>query len=341
MSDLARRVTSDVAFNGANVSTVLRDYLRSVSYTDVADGSSDSIKISLQNIDMKWLSEWYPEKGDQVTATLIYHDWKKTGDLQRLECGLFILDDISFSGGPLVADFGATSVPLDNAFKSQERTKTWENVTIQQIGSSITETYGLGFVYDADTITIEAVEQSDKTDSAFLYEIAKDYGLAMKVYWNKIIMYDKGRYEAKDAVAQIGPRDFIDGQFEYNDTLDGTYTGATFSYKNGTDSEEIEAAIGVTEGDGARPLKISSKADDLLEARIKAAAQVNRSNEKVTTLSFGIFPDPSIVATSCIEVVDMGRMSGKYFVDSVETEHSPEGTSQSLKLHRVVERVSA
>ena len=55
-----RKTVPDLNFNGKNVNTELEDYLKSVEYTDVASGESDSIKIKLQNISLRWLNGWYP-----------------------------------------------------------------------------------------------------------------------------------------------------------------------------------------------------------------------------------------------------------------------------------------
>ena len=48
-----RKTVPDLNFNGKNVNTELEDYLKSVEYTDVASGESDSIKIKLQNISLR------------------------------------------------------------------------------------------------------------------------------------------------------------------------------------------------------------------------------------------------------------------------------------------------
>ena len=45
MSD-ARKATTTLQFNGKNVDTSLKEYLESVTYADVASGSSDTLAIS-------------------------------------------------------------------------------------------------------------------------------------------------------------------------------------------------------------------------------------------------------------------------------------------------------
>ena len=97
MSD-ARKATTTLQFNGKNVDTSLKEYLESVTYTDVASGSSDTLAISLQNIDEKWMKGWYPKKGDVVKGSIKFLDWDQEGQDKKLSCGSFTLDEIKFSG---------------------------------------------------------------------------------------------------------------------------------------------------------------------------------------------------------------------------------------------------
>ena len=57
-----RRVSAGFRFNGKNMKEELKDYLTSVTYTDVASGSSDQLDITIQNIEMDWLNRKYPVK---------------------------------------------------------------------------------------------------------------------------------------------------------------------------------------------------------------------------------------------------------------------------------------
>lgn len=336
-----RRAVPSLKFNGKNVDTSLAPYLKSVTYTDVACGDSDTVSISLQNIDMKWLKGWYPVKGDKISASIALKDWDKEGEDKKLACGSFILDDISFKGGPLEATFSGIAIPAKDSFKTRERTKTWKDVTVSQIGSEISGRYGLAFQYDAPAIRIKALEQSEKTDSAFLYEVAKTYGLAMKVYRSKIIMFDKGRYEGKKAVTKITRESFIDDGWEYNDTLEGTYTGARISYKNGKNNDEISLYVGLgpENAKGSRILKINETADDAGDARLKAAARVNEANEKTTTLTGTIWAKPKIAAGVTVNVQGLARADGKYFVDKVSTEVSDSGTTMGVEMHKCQKRL--
>ena len=338
----ARKAVPSLSFNGKNVSTKLADYLESVSCEDVASGSSDSIDITLQNIDMKWMNQWYPTKGDKISGTVTFQDWNKDGENLKLDCGTFILDEVKFSGGPLKVSLGGVAIPANESFKVRERTKTWKNVTIKNIANEIAKRYGLSLSYSGPTITIASIEQSDKTDSAFLYDLCKKYGLSMKVFNNKIVIYDQTQQEKKAASATITRDSFIDDEWEYTDSIEGTYTGARISYKSGEDNEEISVYLGLKAENaaGSRVLNITEVADDFDTAYYMAAAQVNQSNEQATTISGKIWPNPKICAGICVTISGMGKANGKYFVDKSTVEVSDSRTTQSVELHKCQTRLT-
>ena len=339
----ARRAKASLNFNGSNVDTALADYLRKVTYTDVASGSSDSLDIELQNIDEKWLNAWYPTKGDVVKGSIKFYDWDSDGKDLSLSCGSFTLDEIKFYGNPRKAAFGCVSAPAKENFKTLERSKTWENVTIKNIASTIAKRYGLTLSYTASTITIEELEQSS-SDSEFLYGLCEDYGLAMKVYKNKIVIYDQTTQEKTSAVATLKPTSFVDNDWTLTDSLYGVYTGARISYKSSSDSDEISIYLGYKAEDasGARTLRINEVASSISEAYYKAAAQVNKSNQEATTISGSIWPNPKICAGVTVKISGIGSsIDGKYFVDKSTVEVGDgSGTKQKVELHKCQKRLS-
>ena len=338
----ARKAVPSLSFNGKSVTTTLKDYLESVSYTDVASGSSDSIDISVHNIGMKWLGAWYPKKGDKIKGSITFKDWNAAGKDLKLNCGTFVLDSIKFTGGPLAASFGALAIPASDSFKTTERTKTWKKVTVQKIATDIAKRYKLSLSYSGPSITINAIEQSEKSDSAFLYDICGKYGLSMKIYNSKIVIYDQTAQEKKKAVATLTRESFVDDSWDYSDELEGTYTGARISYKSGKDSKEISVYLGLKKEDasGSRVLKINETADDATDAYYKAAASVNKSNEKATTITGKIWPNPKVCAGVCVTISGMGKINGKYFVEKSTMQITDGGTGQSIELHKCQSRLS-
>lgn len=198
-----RKATASVSYNGKRIDTKLAEYLQSFSYTDVASGESDSLSLNINDRDRKWIKSWFPSKGDTMAATIIMKNWSKEGDTQKLSCGSFVIDDFSFSGTPVKLKLEALALPADSSFKETQRTKTYEKTTLENIGQEVAKRAGIKLYYEAPRIPIEKVEQSEKDDCSFYNELVKLYGFAMKIYKNKIVVFNEATYEKKKSVATL------------------------------------------------------------------------------------------------------------------------------------------
>ena len=338
----ARRAVPSLSFNGTNVTTKLEKYLEKLSYTDIASGTSDSLSIELQNIEMKWLADWFPTKGSKISGSISFKNWDKEFVNLSLNLGTFVLDEVKFSGGPLMLTMGAVAIPANQSFKSRERTKTWKKVTIKKIAQGIAKRYKLSLSYSAPNVSISSIEQSKKSDSAFLSELCDKYGIAMKVFNKKLVIYDHKAAEKGKVVANISRKSFIDDKWDFVDSLNGVYTGARISYKNPKKSssnkkeKDISIYLGVKEENaaGARTLKINETCSSRKDAYYKAAAKVNESNREATVITGTMWANPKICAGVCVNVTGMGKANGKYYVDEVTTEISSSGTTQDVSMHK-------
>ncbi len=337
-----RKATTTLKFNGKNVDTSLKDYLESISYEDVASGSSDTLSIKLHNITKQWMKGWYPKKGDAVEGSIKLLDWDKVGKDKKIFCGHFTLDDVSFSGNPMTASFDCVSAPASESFKTRERNKTWENATISGIAGEVAGRYSLSLSYSGPSIKIKKLEQSE-SDSEFLYKLCKDYGLSMKVYKKKIVIYDQTQMEQKGPVCTLGMDDFVDNNWEARDSLYGVYSGARISYKDPDDDKETSIYVGLKAENAkdSRTLRINETADSAADARRKAAAQVNLSNQDATTISGTIWPNIKVCAGVTVKITDFGKFNGKYFVDKSTMELGESGTSQKIEMHKCQKRITA
>ena len=303
-----RRAYPAIFYNGKNISTTVDMFLESFRYTDPASGESDSIALTLGDWDRKWISDWFPDKGATLAARILTHDWWRQGEMLQLVCGTFTLDEISFSGFPDVMTIGAVSTPASDAFKTTKRTKTWEEVLVRQMATDIADRYKLTLVYDAPAIRVSYVEQSETADSAFLETICSDYGLSLKVYSNKLVIFDRESYKQKPAVKTINRSAML--SYTFDTTLTGTYTGGELTYTT-WDGEEITFCTGA----GPRILKSNAQAHTATEARIKLNAAIKAANHSETTLSFTIMGQPDLVAGQNINITGLGKANGKYYID--------------------------
>jgi len=317
----ARSVSYKILYDGAEVG--LSESCESISYTDNSSGVSDEITLNLEDRATGWaMNSFIPEKEHDLDVTLYFNDWNREGETLEYHCGNFTLDDITYSGGSSghKCVIKGVSVPASQSFQTCRASKLWKKATVKQIAEEFKQKYGMADLYYwAAEPVIEKVEQDEQTDSEFLYDLCSSQGLFLKIYKKALVIFDKVQYEGRGVTAKFKESDLED--WTWNSTLNGTYTGAKISYTHPKKKETITVLV----GQEPRILTINEKADNEAEALRTAAAKVNEENEKAVTLEFTTLGNPDIVATCNIEITDMGRISGKYFVDKVS--HSLSGSS--------------
>lgn len=309
----ARTATVDLTWNGAAVTSKITGQTTAVTYSDPASGEADSIDITVQDRDRKWVNAWMPTAGDTLTARIKLQNWAREGDSRSLYCGFFILDSFSFSGWPITGTISGVSTPADTAFQDTTRSKVWEKVTIKEVATEIAARAKIALYWDVTgfDFTITSIEQSEQSDSDFLSQLCTTYGLSMKVYAQKIVIFDREAYKAKGAVATIAASDIESWSWQSN--LSGTYTGGEYSYTDPITEEEISVKI----GGGDRILKSSGKADSAADAERKLKAAIADANHGATKLNLTITGNAALFAGQNVTVTGIGRLSGKYYIDKI------------------------
>lgn len=339
MAETPRKAKVNITYTpkgkkSARTADVIAEYEEGFTYTAVATGASDTVSLKVCNRDLRWANKWLPKKGDKIKATIKALSWEAAGNDKSVACGKFCCDDLSFSGPSLICTIGGVSVPEAQAFRCTERTRTWKNVTIKEIATTICKRYSLKLEYDAKSIQIKSLEQSKKVDSDFLNSLCEDYGLYIKVFFGKVYIYDVDKWEGKKAKKTYSINDFSD--WSYNTTLTGTYTGATIKYTNGDSDEELTLSV----GSGKRMLNINEKVDSLADAQLKACARVNKENRSAVTMNVTIRANPDLAPGLCIKIKDAFEINGKYFIDKITHTIEAEGAyTMALELHKVQPKI--
>lgn len=318
-----RMAIPTVIYNSVDMKEILNSKLESFSYVDEASGSSDTISIALENADKKWLNEWFPEKGDKIMAYINKLNWEKENENQGFYCGAFMVDDFDFSGRPLTVSIKGISSPRSEGFASTKRSKVWEKTNLKSIASEVAGRSGIALTYDADDIAIKVIEQNEQVDSEFLKNLCDKYGLAMKTYANKIVIYDIAKYDNKKEVLTIDESEMIEWSFK--STLTGTYTGGKMQYTDAKTNKEYIVVV----GNSKRLLEVNEKADSLEDARKQIVSKVNTANREEKTMSITIMAKDGVVATSNVMITGLGKANGKYSIDKVTHEL---GSNYTMKL---------
>ena len=330
-----RRVSIALKYSGSIGGKKLAERLSEYTYTDPATGESDVCSLKFFNADQELMKKT-PKRGDRFDVAIMLTDWNKDGTVDVIEQGTFCCDDKTYKGWPLDCTIQGTSIPEKQAFHVQARSRTWEYITISEAAGEICGRYGLTLVYDGPDVMIEAVEQSEETDSAFLKKLCESYGLNIKVYSGKVAIYDAVIYEKKPAAYRVKLQDC--SSWTYNTTMVGVYTGATIQYTEGENNDEYTVQV----GGGPRILNVSEHVKSLEEAVLKAAAKVNKENRGEETFRCTIPGQPGLYSGRCFKLVGAPEIAGKYFIDRLSHRITASGAyTIDIEAHKVQKAVMA
>lgn len=331
----SRRAIIDIIYEGKNISADIAKDLISFSYEDVASGASDNIDITLKDESKKWLGSWAPLEGDKITATIKTTNWRREGDSQRLTCGSFIVDEISHAGRPIVVNIGAIAVPANTDFRETKKSKTWNKATMSKVASTIASNAKLSLVFDATDFLIDFVEQSETEDISFLYDLCKKNGLAMKVYSNKLVIFNETKYEAKKAIATIKESDLLSNWNGKITLTNAGYSGILVEYTLPKNNKKYTYRYNIPGAKTSKILKLNESVTSIAEAERLGKAKLREENKKGTTLSIEVPLNLQLLASCNVNIEDLGRFNGKYYIDKAT--HTIGNSTTKLELHKVLE----
>lgn len=371
----ARHAAILVKYNGKDVTADLAADLLDFSYTDAAPGEADDLSITLQDRFRRWSGLWTPNKGDMIVAEILPRNWEKKGDKLRLPCGSFSVDSLELSGPPDTVAIKAASIPGDVPGRMEARTKAWEKATLKSIAAEVAKRCKLKLLYTADVNpAYDRQDQTDQTDTAFLAQLAKDEGIALKVSGGQLVLFDEADFEKKKHVATFkrGESNILNYKFS-DDTAFVAYSSATVSYtppkpekakaankarkdtkKTGggaspSPSPKVAAATAVTEQpaiivtytapgtstDGP-VLKINQSVSTRAEAQRVARNTLRENNKQAGQASFDLMGDVRLASGVTIMVEGFGRFDGKYIVVSATHSVGSGGYTTSITIRKVL-----
>lgn len=329
----ARQSSVMVVYNGKDITKTITDYIEGFQYVDHASGTADTISLKLNNRSGKWSGGWIPMEGDYVEATIMLTNWAAEGDNRKYKCGYFLVDDLSFSGPPSVAAIGGIATPIQSDFNVTEKSKTWKKTSVKGILTQITGDAGIDLAFSGQDYPIDELEQSNKTNQAFAYELCSSYNLAMKLYNKKMVVFDQTDYEDKQAGLTIDKTQCASWDIKKGMTV--AYDGVSISYTDPKNSKTLSYQFMLR--DGSRIMKINETAESLQDAEIKAKARLLAHNRQCQTMNLKLRGDSRYIASKCVNISGFGKLDGKYYIDSVTHEKDAgSGYMCSLDMHGVI-----
>lgn len=331
-----RRASIKLIYEGKNITKEIAPDLKSFTYNDNASGSADDVAIQLKDDLGKWISGWFPSKGDIIIPTIITENWDYEGDSQTLYCGKFIIDEPSYSGRPRILSLGAISAPADTNFMTVKHSQTWQKASIQKIAQTIADNINLDLYFNSSTNpVIPFVEQSKEADAAFLTNLCQKNGLAIKIYNQRIVIFNEMDYEAESPVTAIGEADMI--QWSAKTTLSDTaYDGCKIAYTDPKSQTTFNNTFKPSGKTGAKIYQINEAAGSLAEAERYAKCKLRELNKKEYELSLELPGTLKLFPANVVAIADLGIFNGNYYIDKVSHKVGG-GFTTSLELHRCLE----
>lgn len=333
MGDKTARSYLRLEYNKCGETEALTDDCTSWTFVDNAYGKADTISLTLSDSEQRWLNNYFPEAQDKLNAWIEVDGWFSGGTPGELFCGSFMIDSFSAAGFPHTAQIKGISVPVNADFAVTQKDRTWKSMTLSQIAQDIASAAGVGLVFEIADSTIDEESQSGKTDAAFLYALVSERGYGMKLFNDKIVIYDIGIYENVAARHTLLPSDCE--QYSADAAIVESYDSVKMQYTNGSSEETLTYQFTIPGKPGNKTLIVNGKADSIGDAETKAKAGLREKLRAENRFSCTVMGNTEYIASDCVDVTGFGKIDGRYFIDTVT--HQKSGAYKcTLDMHKVI-----
>lgn len=347
-----------VRYNECDNTESLTADTEAFSWSDYASGSADTVTITLANVTGKWFKGYYPDGKDNIQTWIVVEDWpsspsakkkvkavkkgtksmkatkKAKKSEQKVYCGKFAIDSLHFSGPPETLELSGISVPINSKLNVSQRSSTWKKTSAKRILQTISKRYGMPLTYSAQDYKIDSISQSAQTDLDFICSMCSEYDIAIKIYNNKIVAYDKTAYERKAAKHTIQKGD--EESYDISCQRSQKCNSVKIQYTSGKKSKTLTYQFTRPKTKGTRQMVVSSKAESLADAERKAKAALRENIRSCVSISLVITGNIKFMATDNVNIKGFGKVDGKYFIDEATHDKSGGKYTTSLTMHPCV-----
>lgn len=322
----------EIVYDGKNITGDILPYVISFTYTDKTAGEADELELLLEDNSGLWSNEWYPVKGDSITARIFLLG-------KVLECGTFTIDELTGTGGSGGNTMSIKAIAAGINKKMRTRNSSaHENKTLREIVNTIATAHGLEVQGDIGNVRLTRATQYRETDLAFLHRLASEYGYEFSVRDNKLIFTNVYKIEDKAAALILKSNEII--SWSITDKTSETYKVAKVAYHNPKEREVVsfEHKEDAATHDTAKSdtLEVRIRAENKGQAELKARAALYRTNSLQQTGSVELPGNLVALAGNNCELTGIGWFSGLFYIkSSTHTVSRDGGYTTSLDIKRV------
>lgn len=296
------KVTAD----GADITAACAKRLLSLTVTDEAGISSDTIAIALDNRDLALAA---PRKGAKLEC------WMGYEDSGLIHMGQYVVDEIEVDGPPHGLTINGKAADMRADLKGQ-KTRGWETITIGDLVKTIAGEHGLIPVVAPAlaAVAIPNLAQTNESDMNLLTRVGKNHDAVAKPVSGRLVFVPRG--EAKSATGKampavsLGPADF--SRYRATQAERGKYGAVVAQWHNPATGQPESLKVGGGEGPTHT---ISQKYPDADQAQRAATAKMDTLARGVGTFSGDVVPGrPSLGAEGKMTVSGLGDIASGNWV---------------------------
>ncbi len=325
-----------VTYNNKDITQDISNYLLSFTYVDKVEGETDELTITLEDTDLLWQGEWYPEKGAKLIAEFGYNT-------ELVSAGTFEIDEIELTGPPDTVTIRALAAAVTGTLRTV-RSQAYEKTTLQKIAETIASRNKLTIIGDIEAINFERVTQNRETDLSFLRRIAAEYGTVFSVRGEQLVFTTIYDLEEASSVKEVDKTELIG--FGIKDKTSSTFNVAKVTYHDPVTKTVVDAeyqkeekvnadGVAFTEITKGDTKVIHSKAENKQQAELKAKAALHNANSRQQEGRINLPGSPLLVAGNNFELTGLGMLSGKYHIISSSHSISRSGYTTELEIKKV------
>lgn len=278
-------------------------------------------------------------KGTEIHAMVIQKNPYTDGKDKVLDCGVFEIDSVNYTGPPQKLTIKATSIPYKAKLRQTKYNRTWENTTLKNMAQKMAKRSSMKLMYLSNSNPVyKRREQRNMTDIAFLKRMCKRAGISLKVTSKTIVLFDAADFEKKAEVKKIkaGKGNILSYSFSTK-TADTAYSSCHVVYTDPDTKKKIEATYKPENANSdGQTLEIKQKVSSVAEAKELARKSLRARNKGETTAEFTLIGDVDYVAGITVRVYGFGEFNGKYIVEQA-THNITGGYKVQIKLRSCLE----
>lgn len=236
--ELARNVKILVFYEGVNITEEIQPSISSLTYTDNSKNAIDDLELDIENLDYRWLNDWYPDENARLLVGIVQTE---NGKPRFLDLGSFYVDEPTFNNQRL--SLKCLALPLDQTIREQVNSVAWEKITLKELISKIATKHELNYELHCDDIFFDRLDQDRETDLGFLNRVLSETALSLKVTDDKIVVfYDDDLIKAEN-IDTFNIKDPRIRNFTLKKKNQGVYDKVEVSYYDADKKEHIVETI--------------------------------------------------------------------------------------------------